>query len=104
MSSITAAETSEIDDLGFKVMQLTVTCKSNSSLTIGAVTPDRPRKELNKVLERIARRICASHHECDMYDGYVTLHWPAFLPGAMAAYDELLKIDEERYYKTNQKD
>ena len=60
------------------------------------VTPDQPRRELSKVLERLARSICAAHHECAIYDGYVTQHWPAFLPGAKAAYIELLKIDEER--------
>lgn len=65
-----------------------------------AVTPDQPRRALSIVLERLARSICAAHHDCDMYDGYVTTHWPAFLPGAKAAYLELLKIDEER--ATNQ--
>lgn len=59
-------------------------------------TPDQPRKVLHVVHERLARSICAAHHDCDMYDGYVTLHWRTFLPGAIAAYKELLKIDEER--------
>lgn len=55
-----------------------------------------PWRIQHKVLERIARAICAAHHACRTDDGYTNTHWPAFLPGARAAYYELLKIDQER--------
>lgn len=60
------------------------------------VTPDQPRRELSKVLERLARAICARHNDCSPTDGYTNKRWPDFLPGAKAAYDELIKIDAER--------
>lgn len=66
---------------------------------LSIVTPDQPCRELSRVFERLARSICAAHHECDMYDGYVNMHWPSFLTGAKASYLELLKIDEERLTK-----
>ena len=69
-------------------------------LGIVTVTPERPRRELSKVLERLARAICSRHNDCDPNDKFTDTHWPAFLPGADAAYKELLKIDEER--ATNQ--
>jgi hypothetical protein len=64
-------------------------------------TPDQPRRELSKVLERLARAICARHNDCLPGDRYTDLHWPSFQPGAEVAYQELLKIDQER--ATNQK-
>ncbi len=68
------------------------------------VTPDQPRRRLSVVLERIARRICAAHNECDPYDGYTNKHWPAFLVGARAAYLEMLEIDSNQPTQTMEKE
>lgn len=54
-------------------------------------------REKHRVLERIARAMCAQYLGCSKTSLSVNTHWPAYLPIANAAYDELLLIDQERY-------
>lgn len=55
-----------------------------------------PRRQLHIVIERMARAMCACQNECHPQDGYCAIHWIDFAPAARAAYDELIRIDEER--------
>jgi hypothetical protein len=50
------------------------------------------QSQLDRLLERIARRICAVQNECRTTDGYCDLHWKDFLPAATAAHDVISEL------------
>lgn len=52
-------------------------------------------RALEKLIERMARAMCAAQNECHPNDGYCDVWWPTFAKAAHAGYEALVEYEME---------